>query len=163
MSYTTPCYWLNVLYHTMLLTLNVLHHTILLTLNVLHHTMLLTLNVLHHTMLLTLNVLHHTMLLTLNVLHHTMLLTLNVLHHTMLLTLNVPHHTIPHKLCRCKLKDMHTDPPTPTYFCQYSKQPVPVFSDFWPDVLVGFFFLGCTIKQSKQKSVKGQFFKPFIL
>ena len=49
---------------------------------------------------------------------------------------------------------MTTDLPTPKYFCQYSEQPMSVFSDFSPD----FFFCGCTTNQSKQISVEGQFF-----
>ena len=55
-----------------------------------------------------------------------------------------------------------TDLPTPKYFCQYSKQPVFIFSDFWLD----FYCVrmqhqsacGCNTNQSKQKSIKGQFF-----
>ena len=51
--------------------------------------------------------------------------------------------------------------PTPNYICQYSKLSVSVFSDLWSDYLACFvllFFFGCTTNQSRQKSVKGQFF-----
>ena len=46
-----------------------------------------------------------------------------------------------------------SDLPTPKYFCPYSEQTMSVFSDFWP-----YFFCGGTTNQSKQNSVKGQFF-----
>ena len=49
------------------------------------------------------------------------------------------------------------DLPTPKYFCQYSEQPVSVFSDFWVDFLGVGGLDARPISQSK-KSVKGQFF-----
>ena len=49
--------------------------------------------------------------------------------------------------------DTHTtDLPTPKYFSQYSKQPMSVLSKFWQA------FCGCTTDESKQNSVKSQFF-----
>ena len=56
----------------------------------------------------------------------------------------------------------YTDLPTLKYFCQYSQQPVSVFSDCDRIVLlcvcVCVCVCGWTTNQSNQKSVKGQFF-----
>ena len=45
------------------------------------------------------------------------------------------------------------DLPTPKYFCLYSKQPMSVFSNFWPD-----YCADAPTNQSKRSSVNGQFF-----
>ena len=54
-------------------------------------------------------------------------------------TVNTIKHHRHHKHCHiffcCKksVQSQIPDRPTPKYFCQFSKQPVFVFSDFWPD------------------------------
>ena len=58
--------------------------------------------------------------------------------------IKVCYRQLHHQLCSLPLtaghapdaaleQAVHTDLPTPKYFCQYSKQPASVFSDFWLD------------------------------